>query len=76
MIIEAKADVFHHHKGHKTGAKTATGRLLIIKNHVVASIPPNSTRTSSSARRPALRDVIVEAEQQFNQLSTGADHKR
>lgn len=54
QIVEAKADVFHHHKGHKAGTEQQQHGFDNLYP-VVASMPPNrtyiiiSTPTSTTA---------------------------
>ncbi len=72
QIIEAKADVFHHHKGHKTGAKQQQDGFDNLHPRCRQHPAEQHVHHHQHADQH-YGDVIVEAEQQFNQF-TGADH--
>ncbi len=74
QIVETKADVLHHHKGHKAGAEQQQyrfddlhpgGRQHAAEQHVHHHQYANQHHGN----------VVVQAKQQLNQL-TRADHLR
>ncbi len=68
QIIEAKADVFHHHKGHKTCAEQQQYRFDDLHPRGGEHAAKQHVHHHQHADQHH-RDVVVQAEQQFDQLA-------
>ena len=72
QVIEAKADVFHHHKGHEAGAEQQQYRFDDLYPRGGEHAAEQHVHHHQHANQHH-GDVVVEAEQQFDKL-TGTDH--
>ena len=74
QIIEAEADVLHHHKGHKAGAEQQQDRFDNLYPGGGEHAAEQHVQHHQHADQHH-RNVVVEAEQQLDEL-TGANHLR
>ena len=72
QIIEAEADVLHHHKGHKAGAEQQQNRFDNLHPGGRQHAAEQDIEHHQDAHQHH-RNVIVKAEQQLDQLA-GANH--